>query len=722
MTSIPISTPIPHDYEERVYAGVLGKIIGVYLGRPFEGWTYERILAELGEITYYVNHRIAHHPPLIVTDDDITGTFTFLRALPDYDNSPKLTPAQIGQTWLNYLIERQTILWWGGMGNSTEHTAYMRLKQGITAPRSGSIALNSKVVAEQIGAQIFIDGWALVSPGNPVQAAELARRAGSVSHDGEAVYGAQALAAMEAQAFIESDMDKLFDTALSVIPGDCLIAQLIRDVRAWRVEDDDWHKTRARIAAKYGYDKYGGNCHMIPNHAVIILALAYGGDDFQRALMIGNTAGWDTDCNSGNIGCLMGIKLGLRGIDAGPADWRGPVADRLYLPTADGGRCISDAVQEARRIAAMGIALAEGIQKPDFGAELRWVQRPAPEKSGFYSPHPRYNFQFPGAVQGFHVTSGEAKLENVSSQSTTGARSLAIHFSSPVQVGTSTFIPPDAMKMPGYGIIGSPTLYPGQTIRAEVWSDVDAQVNLYVSAFGANDELQTLQDETYTLRANEVATLSWTPTPDGASPIADVGVQVSAAQAGTLYLDSLDWHGAPKVTFTHPQHNGTVWQRAWVKACDDLNFGWEGVFRICQDAGTGLFIQGEREWNDYMVRATIKPHMAKSAGVAACVQGLKRYVALLLCDDQKARLVKTLTWEPGQQPGVKVLAEAEFAWQLDGAYEFSLTTRGNRLTAAIDGKALFDVQDTDHPLTSGAAALVIEEGRLDCDAVSVTAC
>ena len=42
--------PIPIDYEERVYAGVLGKIIGVYLGRPFEGWTYERIMQELGEI------------------------------------------------------------------------------------------------------------------------------------------------------------------------------------------------------------------------------------------------------------------------------------------------------------------------------------------------------------------------------------------------------------------------------------------------------------------------------------------------------------------------------------------------------------------------------------------------------------------------------------------------------------------------------------------------
>ena len=34
-------------YEEKVYAGVLGKIIGVYLGRPFEGWTYERIMERI---------------------------------------------------------------------------------------------------------------------------------------------------------------------------------------------------------------------------------------------------------------------------------------------------------------------------------------------------------------------------------------------------------------------------------------------------------------------------------------------------------------------------------------------------------------------------------------------------------------------------------------------------------------------------------------------------
>ncbi len=702
---------IPHDYEERVYAGVLGKIIGVYLGRPFEGWTYERILKELGEISYYVNDRIAHHPPLIVTDDDISGTFTFVRALPDHGNRRDLSAAQIGQTWLNYLIERQTILWWGGMGNSTEHTAYVRLKKGVIAPRSGSMELNGKVVAEQIGAQIFIDGWALVSPGNPEQAAELARKAGSVSHDGEALYAAQALAAMEAQAFVEDDMHRLFDVALSVVPANCLIAQIIRNVRAWRDEDNDWHKTRARIAAQYGYDKYGGNCHVIPNHAVIVLALAYGGHDFQRALMIGNTAGWDTDCNSGNIGCLMGIKLGLRGINASPVDWRGPVADRLYLPTADGGRCITDAVQEAQRITAIGLALAdEETQKPGISVNLTASTSSCP---------PRFNFTFPGSVQGFHVISGTARIENVE---TGGGRSLAVHFTSSAQVSTATFIPPDAVKMPGYGLMSSPTLYPGQTIKASVSVDVGARVYLFVRAYGVNDELYLLKGDTIALSAGETRAINWVPQLDGGSPIAEVGVAVEGPQPGTLSVHSLDWRDTPDVNFTRPAHNGTLWQRAWVKACDDLGFGWNGVFRICQDAGTGMMIQGEREWADYTVQATIIPHLARAAGIAVCVQGLRRYYALILCDDQKIRLVKNLTLDPEKGQVTALLAEQDFTWQLDGAYELKLTTRGDRLIAAVKGQALFDLCDNDHPLTGGAVALVIEEGRLDCDSIAVNSC
>ncbi len=248
-----IVSSLPADYAERVYAGVLGKVIGVYLGRPFEGWTYERIQAELGDIKYYVNDRL--DMPLLVTDDDISGTFTFARALADNDYRTDIDSSDIGRTWLNYLIEERTILWWGGLGNSTEHTAYLRLKNGINAPTSGSAELNGRVVAEQIGAQIFIDAWAMVSPGDAERAAHFATEAAKVSHDGAAVDGAVVLAVMEAMAFVEQDTNRLLDTALHFIPEASIIRWLIEDIREWHAGSNDWRDTRARIAERYGYDR-----------------------------------------------------------------------------------------------------------------------------------------------------------------------------------------------------------------------------------------------------------------------------------------------------------------------------------------------------------------------------------------------------------------------------------------------------------------------------------
>ena len=104
-----MSVALPADYRERVYAGVLGKVIGFYLGRPFEGWSYEMIQERLGDIEYYVHDRLG--VPLIVTDDDISGTFTFLRALQDNQFSTNIKSEYIEETWLNYLIENKTILW-----------------------------------------------------------------------------------------------------------------------------------------------------------------------------------------------------------------------------------------------------------------------------------------------------------------------------------------------------------------------------------------------------------------------------------------------------------------------------------------------------------------------------------------------------------------------------------------------------------------------------------
>src|SRR5262249_12615662 len=158
-------------------------------------------------------------------------------------------------------------------------------------PESGSMALNGRTVAEQIGAQIFIDGWAMVSPGNPEQAVRLAEHAARVSHDGEAVHAAKLLAAREAQGFVESDVEKVLQVGLGFVPTDSLIRRVVEDVRDWHAGDNehDWQRTRALIAGRYGYDKFPGNCHVIPNHALIILALLYGRNSFQETMHIVNT-------------------------------------------------------------------------------------------------------------------------------------------------------------------------------------------------------------------------------------------------------------------------------------------------------------------------------------------------------------------------------------------------------------------------------------------------
>jgi len=691
--------PVPQNYAERVYAGVLGKIIGVYLGRPFEGWTYDRIMRELGEIDGYVHERLGQ--PLVVTDDDISGTFTFLRAFPDRGNDPDLTPAQIGESWLNYIVEGRAILWWGGMGNSTEHTAYLRLKAGVEPPKSGSIELNTKVVAEQIGSQIFIDGWAMVSPGDPERAADLARRAASVSHDGEAIYGAQIVAAMEAQAFVERDIDRLIDTALSLIPGDSVIARMIAEIRGWHATEPDWRVTRQRIADTYGYDAFPGNCHMVPNHALIIHGLLYGDGDFRKSLKIVNTSGWDTDCNSGNVGCILGIKNGLAAFD-GDVDWRGPVADRLYLATAEGGRGISDAVTESMHIVNIGRALAG--------------DPPIAPKDGA-----RFHFDLPGSVQGFQGEDGSVTVRNVVGHSDFGERSLAIGYGGasavPGRVSTPTFIPPEAFTM-HYTLLASPTLYPGQTMRARVSADpgnpepVTAQ--LFIRHYDASDRLATTYGPDAAIAAGDSHDYMWRIPNMGGQPIAQIGLEVPGnTSPGTLYLDFMTWDGAPDVRLGRPEGRGTMWRRAWINGVDQFEGRWPEPYRIVQNRGTGLLIQGGQDWTDYQVSAPVSVHLAKASGIAARVGGLRRYYALLLCHDGKARLVKA-------RDGDTVLAETGFPWEVRRPYHLSLVVTGNRIEARIDGDAMFDVTDRQDPLAGGGIGLICEEGCLSSEAVTIS--
>jgi hypothetical protein len=134
---------------------------------------------------------------------------------------------------------------------------------------------------------------------------------------------------------------------------------------------------------------------------------------------------------------------------------------------------------------------------------------------------------------------------------------------------------------------------------------------------------------------------------------------------------------------------------------------------MSQDRGSGMLIQGTRRWQNYEVRATYRPHLLRRGGLAARVQGLKRYYALLLDAEETVRLIKALD-------GETVLAEADFPWTYDEHYDLRLRVSGNRIKAWIDDQPLFEITDDDRPLLTGAIALVCEEGRVDVTNVRVS--
>lgn len=691
---VPIHRP-PADYWERVYAGWLGKVIGVRHGGNIEQWTYERIERAFGEITHYV-HRFKN----FAADDDTNGPLFFLRALEDYTFTREITAEQMGLTWLNYAPDGHSFFWWGGHGKSTEHTAYLNLKNGIAAPRSGSILQNGAAVAEQIGGQIFIDVWGLIAPGNPRLAAEYAGKMASVSHDGNGKYGGMFIAACIATAFREQSVAAIIDEGLTVIPDDSEFVRMARSVTAFhRAHPNNWRDCYRHVHDHFGYHLYPGVCHIIPNAAVIILSMLYSEGDFSRAINICNMCGWDTDCNVGNVGTIMGVRNGLDGIDD---SWREPINDFLCCSSVIGSMNMLELPWCAAYIAQFGYKIAD---------------EPVPEqiRGVLERTAPQFHFELPGSTHAFRIETDKASghvsgfVRNTAEAAFAGKRSLKVFFDT-VSGGDScrvfykTYYRPSDFNDSRYDPGFSPLLYPGQSLEARVMAPAAngfvLQARLYVKDARTG---KRHAGETMRLVTGEWTALYFDIPPLEDACLEEAGVEwipESGWNANLLaYIDDFRMYGRPEYRI----HFRTQQMERWNGLHEEVSqFTYlRGLWTLEEGQLSGVYFgepaecyTGDLGWRDYTFEAAVVPKFGEHHNVQFRVQGGIRSYAAGLGPDGTVRLYKNMN-------GYRLLAEAGFLWEPDRTYTMKIEADGNRFVVYVNGMLKLDYTDGDAPYMHG---------------------
>jgi ADP-ribosylglycohydrolase len=687
---------------EKIYAGFIGKAIGVRLGAPVEPtiWSYERIHKTYGEVTQYLRDF-----KNFAADDDTNGPVYFIRALRDYGLDA--TAADVGKTWLNYAAEEHGMYWWGGFGVSTEHTAYRNLRAGIPAPRSGSIAQNGTTVAEQIGGQIFIDSWGWVNPGNPQRAADMSAMAASVAHDGDGLNGARFCAAAIAAAFEAKSLDEIIKTALATIDPASTYARVCRAVIDFhQANPDDWRACRDMLGAHWGYDRYPGVCHIIPNAGVTIMAILYGKGDLPRTAEIATMAGWDTDCNAGNAAAIVAT---FQGLHEGWDKYRKPINDFLVASGIVGSINIVDIPSFARELTVLALQLA-GRAVPAL-----WLE-------DFTRRGLRFDFDLPGSTHGFRSEGfNQISLRHSDERQVAGSRgSLEIQLDRLERgQGGRVFWKPFYRRSDfddeRYRPMFTPLVDAGQTVSFKLWLDPwNGDGNLRVAPYVRRTMSGTIEE---TGAWHVPSATGWQDysfvVPEGAEAIDEIGISIEyfgrLKFLGRLFLADFRVDGAGHTVIepaTETQEWGAItrftYNRGhWTRA-DGRIHG--------HTAGDADMWTGHYYTRDVTVKANIRRLAGPSQLVTARVLGTGRFYAAGFEGDEVVILKEDF--------GTTVLARAPFSPETDRSYEFAFSARGDRLALAIDGMELLTA--TDDAYEHGMAGIrLASAGRMSVGRIEI---
>ena len=671
---------------EKLYAGLIGMDAGMRLGAPVENpfWTYERLQSYYGDIRGYLREQRYY-----TADDDVNGPLIFVRALADNAMPETLTSEAVGETWLNYTRRGMGMFWWGGEDASTEHRAYMNLRRGVKAPRSGSIGENGKTAAEQIGGQIFADAWGLICPGDPARASALAAAAASVSHDGSGVDGARFMAACIAAAYTASSLDEVLDTGLRFLPEKSDYRRVVETVRAYHrahPAEADFRACRAMIAREFREEAYPGGYHIVPNAGICILAMLYGKGDLGRSIEISVMCGYDTDCNASNIGTILGVLGGLDGV---PERYRRPINDLVTLSSVSGYLNLVDLSDKAKELGALscrmyGGALPNGVVCPKPG-ELR------------------LDFPFPGSTHGLELSDkAEHTLRIVSGKAHSGVYCAELmtdgKCAGPVDLSFKAMLTRPDLHEERYDPVFTAKVNPGQRVSVWMKSEQTAPAAVTVTPFVR----RAMTGETVCMPAAVLPEGEWTEiaftVPDlGGDAVHDVGwtiaVQPDVAPwvMGRVYVDEITVTGTMDYTVDFSLQREEFSQLTPFSFNDCAGKREADAMRLTAEAlpymsGAQAYT-GNYYLRDTAVAASVTVESGGSGLVLLHGQGTRRYYALGFSAPGECA---ALRYEDGT---VIKLAAVPFAWQPGREYALRAEAKGDTLTLSVDGTPVLEAHD-----------------------------
>ena len=286
-------------YKKKVKGAFIGKTVGGTLGIPYEGDI------RVNQVTYY-----NPVPTKMLANDDLDLQVLNLEIL--LHKGLPVSRLNIADIWLKHILDSAPDEYGVAIANH---------KLGINAPLSG---IYRNKFTEGMGGAIRSELWACLAPANPKLAALLAREDATTDHNEDGIYAEMFLAALESQAFVESDIKKLVAVGLECIDKKSKLYNAFSDVIEAYEKTKDVLKVRALVLEKYYSDNW---TNVIINLSFILLSLISCEGDFDKAICTAASLGYDADCTCATVGSIMGI------IDSDRIDkkWTDPIGDALVL-------------------------------------------------------------------------------------------------------------------------------------------------------------------------------------------------------------------------------------------------------------------------------------------------------------------------------------------------------------------------------------------------------